>query len=32
MRSFAKIGFAAALALGLSGCMSVGQSGRDLLP
>ena len=32
MRAFAKIGALAALAMGLSGCMTVGQSGRDLLP
>lgn len=32
MRVFTRIGMAAALALGLGGCMSVGDDGRDLLP
>ena len=32
MRSIMKLGLVAGLALGLGGCMSVGDDGRDLLP
>ncbi len=32
MRAFTRMGIAAALAMGLGGCMSVGDHGRDLLP